>query len=312
MCRQRGTLLVVALLLEIVVGASTQGSVVHAAPAGETYKYSIAAVDHPRSTLCLNETVRYTVKVLASSTTGSSPVIELPGIKVGASVVGVGAFVGTKGSGVNGDETGFDIDNPIGMQFSFKAGKKPGTTRLIFAATVKGDGIDNGQVSVSVPVRVLDCRFYVHEYTSFGPNPILNPSVPYPPIIASMQLTLLTADIDGHYTASAPVRWIGKTLAGNGVSVTETFPTESHANVSGEMSDDGKLTLTFTYDMVMSSVVERIGPVTQSGPGGPYLLDPLQVTVQLSGGGGVLRKPHGYGQPGFVGKAVVIVITEKE
>ena len=312
--RARSTLrrsVVLVLFLELVVGVSTQGSAAHAAPTGETYKFSIAAVDHPRSTLCLGETVRYTVKVFASSTTGPPAAIELPGVKVDASVVGVGAFVGTKGSGVDGAETGFDIDNPIGIQFSFKAGKKPGTTRLIFAATVKGDGIDNGNVSFSLPVRVLDCRFYVSQYTSFGPNAIENPSVPYPKIIASMDIALLTADINGHYTASSPVRWIGSTLAGGGVSVTETFPSLSHVDISGEMSDDGKLTLKFVYQMVTSSVVERIGPVTQSGPGGPYLLDPLQVTVE-PGGRGVTRKPHGYGQPGFVGKAVVVVITEKE
>jgi hypothetical protein len=307
----RWPIVLVALLLELVIGVSTQESAAHAAPAGETYKFSIAVVDHPRTTLCLGETVRYTVKVLASPTIGASPVIEVPGIKVDASVIGVGAFVGTTGSGVNGAETGFDIDNPIGIQFSFKAGKKPGTTRLIFAATVHGDGIDDRHVSSSLPVRVIECRFYVDEYTSFPPNPLDNPSIPYPPIIASTDIALLTADIDGHFTASTGVRWIGKTLAGGGVSVTETFPSRSHVDITGEMSDDGKLSLKFVYQIATSNVVETVGGVTQSGLGLPYLLDPLQVTVDPHGSP-VIRKPHGYGRPDFLGKAVVIVITEKE
>ena len=85
----RWPIVLVALLLELVVGVSTQESAAHAAPDGETYKFSIAAVDRPRSTLCLGETVRYTVKVLGSPTIGASPVIEVPGVKVEASVVGV-------------------------------------------------------------------------------------------------------------------------------------------------------------------------------------------------------------------------------
>ena len=308
----RWPIVVIALLLELVVVASTQGSAAQAAPAGEQYKFSIAAVDQPRTTLCLGETVRYTVKVLATPTLGTSPVIEVPGVKVDASVVGGGAFVGSKGSGVNGSETGFDIDHPIGIEFSFKAGRKPGTARLIFAGTVKGDGIDNGQVSVSLPVRVIECRFYVSEYTSFPPNALDNPSIPYPPIIASMDIALLTADIDGHFTASTGVRWIGRTQAGGGVSVTETFPSPSHVDITGDMSDDGKLTLKFVYQTVTSNIVERVGPVTQSGFGMPYLLDPLQVTIALQHSAGVVRKPHGYGRPDFPGKAVIIVIPEKE
>ena len=308
--RMRWPIVLAVLLIELVVGVSTEGPA-HAAAAGETYKFSIAAVDHPRTTLCLGEAVRYTVKVLATPTIGASPVIEVPGVEVGASVVGVGGFIGSTGSGVNGTETGFDIDNPIGIEFRFKAGQKPGTTRLIFAATVHGDGIDNGQVSVSLPVRVIECRFYVDEYTSFPPNPLDNPSIPYPPIIASMDPALLTADIDGHFTASSSVRWIGKTLAGGGVSVTETFPSRSRVDITGEMSDDGKLSLKFVYQMVTSSVVETVGPVTQGGFGLPYLLDQLQVIVDPHGSG-VTKKPHGYGRPDFPGRAVVVVITEKE
>lgn len=309
---RRWPIVLVALLLELVVGVSTQESAAHAAPDGETYKFSIAAVDRPRSTLCLGETVRYTVKVLGSPTIGASPVIEVPGVKVEASVVGVGAFVGSKGSGVNGAETGFDIDDPIGIQFSFKAGQKPGTTRLIFAATVKGDSIDNGQLSLSLPVRVIACRFYVGGYTSFGPNALDNPSIPYPPIIAKLEPTLLTADVNGHFTASATMDWIGSTLAGGGVSVTEKFGAGSRVDISGEMSDDGKLSLNFVYQIEMSSVVESVGGVTQAGSGGPYLLDPLQVTVNTQGSGGVIRKPQGSGRPDFLGKAVIVVIPEKE
>ncbi|MGZ4740178.1 MAG: hypothetical protein ACXV3B_06755 [Ilumatobacteraceae bacterium] len=307
----RWPIVVVALLLESVVGASTQGSAAHAAPPGESYRFSISAVDQPRTTLCLGETTRYTVKVFATPTLGTSPVIEVPGVKVEASVVGVGAFIGTTGSGVNGAETGFDIDHPVGIQFSFKAGQKPGTTRLTFAATVKGDGIDNGQVSSSLPVRVIECRFYVAEYTHFGPNALDNPSIPYPPIIASLSPTLLTADVNGHFTASATMNWIGSTLAGGGVSVTEKFASGSRVDITGEMSDDGTLSLKFVYQMVMSSVVEKVGPVTQGGPGGPYLLDPLQVAVNPHGSP-VARKPQGYGRPDFPGRAVVVVITEKE
>lgn len=306
----RWPIVLAALLLELVIGVATQESAAHAAPDSETYKFSIAAVDQPRSTLCLGETVRYTVKVFASPTVGSSPVIEVPGIKVDASVVGVGAFVGSKGSGVNGAETGFDIDNPIGIQFSFKAGQKPGTTKLVFAATVKGSGIDNGQVSLSLPVRVIECRFLVTEYTSFPPNPIENPSIPYPRIIASTDIVLLTADINGHFTASAGVRWIGSTQAGGGVSVTETFPSLSHVDITGEMSEDGKLSLKFVYQIATSNVVETVGGVTQSGLGLPYLLDPLEVTVDPHNS--VTRKPHGYGLPGFLGKANIVVLTEKE
>jgi hypothetical protein len=307
---RRWPVVLVALLLEVVIGVPTQGPAAHAAVAGETYTYSIAAVDHPRSTLCVGEKVRYTVKVLARPTTGGSPVIEVPGVKVDASVIGGGAFVGTTGSGVNGTETGVDIDDPIGIQFSFKAGTKPGNTRLIFAATVKGDGIDNGQVSVSVPVRVIECRFLVTEYTSFPPNPIENPSIPYPRIIASTDIVLLTADINGHFTGSGGVRWIGSTLAGGGVSVTETFPSRSHVDITGEMSQDGKLSLKFVYQIATSNSVETVDGVTQSGFGLPYLLDPLEVTVDPHNS--VTRKPHGYGLPGFLGKASIIVLTEKE
>ena len=306
----RWPIVLAALLLELVIGVSTQNSAAHAAPDGETYKFSIAVVDHPRSTLCLGETVRYTVKVLGSPTIGTSPVIEVPGVKVEASVVGVGAFVGSKGSGVSGAETGFAIDHPIGIQFSFRAGQKPGTTRLVFAATVKGDGADTGKVSLSLPVRVMECRFLVTEYTSFPPNPIENPSIPYPRIIASTDIVLLTADINGHFTGSGGVRWIGSTQAGGGVSVTETFPSRSHVDITGEMSEDGKLSLKFVYQIATSNVVESVDGVTQSGLGLPYLLDPLEVTVDPHNS--VTRKPHGYGLPGFLGKAKIIVLTEKE
>ena len=81
---------------------------------------------------------------------------------------------------------------------------------------------------------------------------------------------------------------------------------------TGDMSDDGKLTLKFVYQTVTSNIVERVGPVTQSGFGMPYLLDPLQVTIALQHSAGVVRKPHGYGRPDFPGKAVIIVIPEKE
>ena len=95
------------------------------------------------------------------------------------------------------------------------------------------------------------------------------------------------------------------------MSVTEKFASGSRVDITGEMSDDGRLSLKFVYQMETSSVVEKVGPVTQGGSGGLYLLDPLQVTVDVHGGG-VVRKPQGYGRPDFPGRAVVVVITEKE
>jgi hypothetical protein len=159
---------------------------------------------------------------------------------------------------------------------------------------------------------VIECRFYVGGYTSFGPNALDNPSIPYPPIIAKFEPTLLVADINGHFTATATMEWIGSTLSGGGVSVTEKFASGSRMDITGDMLDDGKLSLKFAYQVVTSSVVETVGPVTQGGAGLPYLLDPLQVTVALKGSGGVVRKPQGYGRPDFPGRAVVVVIPEKE
>ena len=309
---RRHVLLAVALASTAIVGVHVPavsatgllGSPAHRR-ATQTFRYYMD-VARPRNTLCLGESAVYTVYVYRDATTGPSSPSAMDGVKVEAYPAdpNVGTFIG-KDQGKQWTGPGF-YDEPLSADFTFKAGKKPGKTTLVFQGAVKGVDIHVGYVSFNVDIKVIQCKYTVSGSTSFPPNGKDNPDIVYPRLIAKLKKVQLVSDADGHLTGSTSIHWKSASLS-SGCVVNETFSADGQVTINGDVADDGVLTLTFAFTSVAGFATETCGPASASNTY-PYQIDPLTIDVPTKGG---VVTPK-ITQSGFPGVASIVVKPVKE
>ena len=305
---QRSRLAAVALLFGLTVVTVAPDSAATTAAADPQYRFTLD-IASPRNTLCLGETAHYVATVNLSEVSTDTSFQSVAGVKIEAypNDRSVGHFLeATKGGSVV-KVTGFDLEVPATADFTFVAAKKPGKTTLVFQGLV--EGYAGLYVSFNVGIRVIPCKFKVSTTSRFQGDAINNPDIPYPPINSGMKTTEIIGDATGHFTGEADVRVFGATKTTGPCTVVERFPGTAHVDISGDIFDDGTLTLNFTYTPVPASGTETCGPVTVSVPGSTYTFDPLKVNVRPTGG--TIKSPHTYNATQFKGKTTVVVIPEK-
>jgi hypothetical protein len=307
---------IAAFLLALAIGSSGQASIVQAAPAGQDYRFSLNIVA-PRTILCTGETVNYKADVYAELApyTGSY-VIKVAGVKVDAYPAdqSIGAFIGANKAGSVSGRMGSDLDAPTSIVFKFKAGKKPGNSKLFFDGAVKGFDIQTGYISFTVPVRVIACKYTVTTTTQFPPNPNYNPMLLNPRIKVKMNKAVVTADENGHFNGSGTLHWFGSSYTtvtpGLGAATAvEKFSATSQTNLNGESFENGQLVLNLTYETASSDISATVLGVSRSQSGLPYILDPLKISVPAAGG--TVNLPQGYNQSSFMGKVHAVVTLVK-
>jgi hypothetical protein len=304
-------LVLVALLFILIVGSTGEVPTAKAAPPVWTAKVSLNVVA-PRTTLCTSETVTYKADVYAEMlpATGTQ-VIKVAGVKVDAwpADPNIGTFLGPKKAGAVTRQSGADLLNPTSIVFKFKAGNKPGKSKLFFEGLVNSIHVPLGYVSFTVPIRVIACKYSVSTATEFSHNPAYNPMLEDPPFKAKMYKAELTADTIGHLNGSGIMHWVGSsytTRSGPGpATAISKFSSTSPVSLNGEIYEDGKLGLDLTYEVVTGTVTAIIDGQTQSMPGDLYLLDPLKIIVPATGG--TVTIPQAYNQRSFMGKTTVTV-----
>ena len=308
---QRSRLAAVALLFGLTVATVAADSAATTAAAGPQYRFTLD-IASPRNTLCLGETAHYvaTVNLIeVSEVSADTSFQSVAGVKIEAypNDRSVGHFLGATKGGSVVKFTGFDLEVPATADFTFVAAKKPGKTTLVFQGLV--EGYAGLYVSFNVGIRVIPCKFNVSTTSRFEGDAINNPALPYPPINSGMKTTEIIGDETGHFTGEADVRVFGATKTTGPCTVVERFPGTAHVDISGDIFDDGTLTLNFTYTPVPVSGTVRCEGVTMSVPGSTYTFDPLKVSVRPTGG--AIKSPHTWNAGQFKGKTTVVVIPEK-
>lgn len=312
----RWRILIAALLLALAIGSVGQASIAQAAPAGQDYRFSLNVVA-PRTTICTGEMVTYKADVYAEQApfTGSF-VIKVQGVKVDAYPAdqSIGAFVGANKAGFVSGRMGSDLMAPTSLVFKFKAGNKPGNSKLFFNGAVAGFDIQTGYISFTVPVRVIACKYRVTTTTQFPLNPNHNPMIVSPRIKVKMNKAEVTADEIGHFNGSGTLHWFGSSYTtvtpdvGSATAV-EKFSSTSQASLNGEVFENGQLVLNLTYEQASSSMTETVLGVSGIASDLPYILDPLKISVPAAGG--TVSLPQGYNQSSFMGKVFAVVTLVK-
>jgi hypothetical protein len=269
-----------------------------------------------RTTLCVGESAPYTVFVYRQSTTSSASPTPVDRVQVLANPFDdqVGRFLGKDRFSFavvawTGPGTGA---SPMPATFTFKAGKKPGKTTLLFRANAHGTDEDPNipeqisYVSFQVDIRVIQCRYTVKGSTSFPPDARDNPDIVKPPLVATLKKVQLVSDADGHLTGSTSIHWKSARLS-SGCIVNETFGADGAVTINGDVGDDGTLTLTLAFTSVAASATETCGPASVGFPV-PHQIDPLRLQVPMKGGVVTPRVTLA----GFPGVATIIVKPVKE
>jgi hypothetical protein len=298
------------IALTALVGATTQvpGAFAYAAPSRSTLsaQFSMRPIQY-RTTLCTGDKVSYQLAVYVAVSGGDSPgtaIEAVQGVSVEASAgdPALGAFTPSSNSTVSFD------GGPATADFTFKVGKKPGSTNLDFQGAVKGYEIHVGYVSFRVPIRIIECKFRVSGVLRFPADTASIP-IPGPPLVAVIKPKQLTADSDGHLSGSAIIHWnnasASASIGGVRCTAAEKFGADGEVIVNGDVSDDGILTLTFDFP-------EAKGTITTSCAGNdvppqpyPYLVH--QVTVRIATKGGLVRTAATYKDSSTSGSATIVV-----
>ncbi len=147
-----------------------------AADATVAYRYYMDVVN-PRTSICIGETVHYTVIVNRTPVAGDLAPKPVAGVKVEAYIddPNLGSFSNTRKGGSSFQQTGFNLDPVDSVEFQFTAGKKPGKTTLQFQGIVAGVEAATGYVSFPVGIEIKICNYRITTVTRFPPNGRGNP-----------------------------------------------------------------------------------------------------------------------------------------
>lgn len=153
----------IALVVALGMGAAAQP------PPLKNVRFYLDVVA-PKYTLCIGETVTYTMRVYRQFTSPPPGWTDknLPdpsavaGVRLEAlsSDNSVGTFKNNKAYKALGT-TGFGDVNVETAEFVFTAGKKPGKANLYFEGAVSGYEINTGYVTTTIPVKVVRCKYRV-------------------------------------------------------------------------------------------------------------------------------------------------------
>ncbi len=263
-----------------------------------------------QTTICTGDTVAYSMGVY-----GESDILRRHSI-FGAEVE---AYPQDKTLGTFDKATQtvrFREGRPEAARFRFKAGKKAGTTTLVFQGTVSttaGKDQNYGYVSYNIPIRIIDCRFRVSGTLRYPPDTNFA-FVPAPPLVVRIKPTMLTADADGHLSALASVHWVSasvtRAVPGGTCTLIETFLHDDEVAINGEVSDEGVLTLTFEFPTADGLLSIACDGVTIQSQHLLYLVNTLTVHIRTSGG--TIRSVANFKDLNTLGTAAIIVKNVKK
>ncbi len=289
-------ILYAALISALAIGSVGQISAVQAAPAREPITWYMDVI-HPKTKICVGETVEYSVKVYYVNHTAETPSEwALSGKKIEAtsSDKNVGNF--KKDTAI----TGFGNEDMVTASFSFNA-KKAGKTNLYFEGLLF-QKFTSSYVSFTVPVTVIPCKFKVVT-TSQMSKCYPGGCIKFLGVIVQGQVK---ADENGYFTGTAPVVWLSTSAVPNCGAVNSLGI--SKVNMRGNLNESGQLLLELNYDKVKFLDVVTC-PMGSGSSNTAIKVSPLKVTVSTASGVVVKLNQQLDGGPGGVaGSALVYVI----
>ncbi len=225
-----------ALMLALMIASADQTQPVQASPASEIVKWYMDVLN-PKTTICIGETVEYSVKVYSVNAVVPGPEWALPGIKIDAisSNKSVGDF--KKDTAI----TGFASEDLVTAGFSFTA-KKPGKANLYFEGMVDKK-LTSSYVEFTVPVTVIPCKFKVIATSRMAKCYVggcLN--------FLGVATGNVTADENGSFTGTAQVVWT--TGASIPTCSAKTTMGKGNVNMHGNLNENSLLFLELNYEPV--------------------------------------------------------------
>lgn len=278
---------VVTLALAIGSAGQTQTPLAQAAPPGDASIgiWLTAEQVGAKHTICPGDQVVIRVMVLKKvEVEGRGPVLgRLPGVEVGASVVGqsdVGRVSPAKNS------TSLKSD-PVGATYFTFAAEKPGTVAVVFKGKVNvlavlGLELSSNTVKADVTLTVEDCKYQISAISRWRV-----PGEAHLTLVARIKIAGMVEDGGGHYRGTARVQWI--VFAGQVGDCTGTLPPDSQAEATGQVFGPDEFVVDVSYDTAIVPLA-----IDCKGAGGnmefPLTPDPVTLTVPTTGGNETLAQ----------------------
>ncbi len=200
-----------------------------------------------------------------------------------------------------------DIDYPGQTPILFTAGK-PGVTTLKFTVSINNSWIGTNEkvtgsssiLTKEVRVKVIPCKFKVVTTSQWSAN--------YPNYANKLVANLkgeMEVSANGQYAGTASVTWSMASFSW-GCSHHDTI-SPGQAQLTGNLSDDGSLWVTVTYDLVAITDVS-------CGASGSWQIQGPPIEIAVPASGGTLTQPQTFqvAALAFSGSAVIVVIPEED
>jgi len=128
-------------------------------------------------------------------------------------------------------------------------------------------------------------------------------------IVATIKDAAMHADDQGHFTGSSDVTWQTSVIGGPGCGAAENPISPSKADLTGEIDESNQLVVKITFQPKEFSGFATCGRTISTSNVGA--LDPLTVTVAMTGG--TSTQPHAVTAKNgsFLGSATIVVTPER-
>lgn len=285
----RWRMVLIALVLALSIGSVSQIAPVKAQDGGTGHIVNFyMELSQPKPTICTGETVHYTATVFERFTSAPpdwkgknlpTPT-EIAGVKVEAYAepVSLGTFAGAKKAGVVSQQTGFNLDEPYNVVFSFTAGKKPGAGKLIFEGQVTG--FNNGYVSSTLSVKVIPCKYEVTTNSTWAFFDQYGTA-----FFFEFMKAQVTGGAESPVNGSGVVLWVVTEIIPSYLSNAMIHP--GSADFKGRFDDNGQLLLNITLNHV--SGTDKNCGLPGCG-GGPLELEPGPLPLINAPGSGTFSQ----------------------
>lgn len=311
--------ILIALSLTLVlVGANQPPTAQSASDNPDKVGFELKVYPEAPLPICIKDTVRFyvglsrSVRKKINGKEWNLPRGLISGVAIRGSVTNpsIGALTPPESSG------GYDVSDLLlaDADFMFTA-RKAGKTTLQFVGEVRSywDGSGRTQtlsrpypVHVEVPVKVIPCKFKVN--TTGQWIRVLDGAGAS--AMAVIEGAEIKADEQGHFAVSARVDW-GSTYYVDECATTTSIPT-SQANLTGDIDEDGQLTMNLTFEPT-----EWLGSLSCPYVGGgssttSVTLDALSLSSPASGGVFTQSQRLVTQDDMMPGSIIVVVIPEED
>lgn len=314
---QRWLRILIALSLTLVLVGANQLPTIQSAP-DDAARVEFELKIYPEAPLpiCIKETVRFYIGLSKSTRkTINGKEWNIPGGLISGVVIRGSVKNPSIGTLIPPDSSGsYDLSDLMLADFIF-TGKKAGKTTLKFVGEVDSywDGSGRTQtlsrpypVRVEVPVKVIPCKFKVN--TTGQWIRVLDGAGAS--AMAVIEGAEIKADEQGHFAVSARVDW-GSTYYVDECATTTSIPT-SQANLTGDIDEDGQLTMNLTFEpteWLGSLSCPYVGTISSTTS---VTLDALSLSSPSSGGVFTQSQRLVTQDDMMPGSVIVVVIPEED